>query len=81
MYDELLWVVDHNNNSLLYYNKSIDLDNSYDKAEQEFDFEQDIANNKCQKFTLSKRNLRKVLLEQILALKNEQSEDPNNEQT
>lgn len=81
MYDELLWVVDHNNNSLMYYNKSIYLDNPYDKAEQEFDFEQDIANNKCQKFTLSKRNLRKVLLEQILALKNEQSEDSNNDQT
>lgn len=81
MYDELLWVVDHNNNSLMYYNKSIYLDNPYDKAEQEFDFEQDIANNKCQKFTLSKRNLRKVLLEQILALKNEQSEDSSNDQT
>lgn len=67
----MIFIIDHSNNLIYYYNGSIDYHHDYDEAELEFDFNSDILNSKCTKFNLSKRNLEKILLEQAIKLKEE----------
>lgn len=70
-FSNMIFSVDHKTNKIYYYNKSIKYESRYDKKEVEFNFIEDVANEKCEELNVSKRNLRKILIEQMTSLQKE----------